>query len=548
MPSFEALLCFAPSEVIQLPQLHIHGVSEKSIIFLSNLNPPGGDSQRQIPAKRLYAIDANMITDKNIETFISYFKGREDIYAVRWEKSGSSGYMPSYDVDWNAYKKHKAKGGTFKNFKNKKLVPLSETVFIEHLTEEKTIGIYPLLEDNYSCLIAVDFDGKNWAKDSVSFIEICDKFKIPSCLERSRSGNGGHVWIFFEGKYLASKSRKIVYELLRRAQVTSEFDKDGSFDRVFPNQDFHRGLGFGNLIALPLNYKSLQKGNTCFLDSKTLYPYDDQWGFLESQEKVSLSQLDELFERLFDSKNGDEEKTNQRTTKRFEIIISNQIYLEKDQIPFILKEFIRENLNFMNLDYLIRKRMGRSVHDIEAFFKLIEETENRVVIPRGFISTLVTFCKGNKIDFILRDRRKKGDLINYNCNINLYPYQEKAIEITNTKDFGVIVSPPGTGKTIMSLEIINRKQQRSLIVVHRKQLLDQWIDRIQSFLGIPKHKIGIIASGKRKIGEKITVAMIQSLRKKIDDKIESRFGIIIIDECHHIPAKTFRETITVSTQ
>jgi len=157
-----------------------------------------------------------MSTDQNIATFLSFFKGRKDIYAVRWEKQDATGYMPSYDVNWEEFKTHKAKGGTFKNFKGKTLKPMSMSVYVQHLTGEKMIGIYPLLEDNCSYFIAVDFDKKDWQKDSVAFIRVCKQFKIPVCLERSRSGNGGHVWIFFEETYPADKSRRVVYELLRK--------------------------------------------------------------------------------------------------------------------------------------------------------------------------------------------------------------------------------------------------------------------------------------------------------------------------------------------
>ena len=163
------------------------------------------------------------ITNKQIQLFQSLFKGREDVYAKRWEDENRSGYMPAYDVDWNRYEKHKALGGTFQNFKHKTLAPLTPEVIKNHLLGKETVGIYPLLKNNTSWFIAADFDKENWLDESRRFIRLCKQNHIPAYLERSRSGNGGHVWIFFEDPYPAWKSRKIAFHLLRNAGILTEF-------------------------------------------------------------------------------------------------------------------------------------------------------------------------------------------------------------------------------------------------------------------------------------------------------------------------------------
>jgi superfamily II DNA or RNA helicase len=200
-----------------------------------------------------------------------------------------------------------------------------------------------------------------------------------------------------------------------------------------------------------------------------------------------------------------------------------------------------------NTEYFIKKKLGKSTHNIDRYFNFIVENEDEVMMPRGMARKLITFCSNNKIDFDFIDKRNKCKEIPYSCDIQLREHQKQAIEATSNKDFGIIVSPPGSGKTIIGLKLIAEKKQPALIVVHRKQIADQWIDRIQTFLGIPKHKIGIIGQGKLKIGEAITVAMIQSLAKKLNKEdfndLVNAFGTIIIDECHHIPAKSFAETI-----
>jgi superfamily II DNA or RNA helicase len=484
------------------------------------------------------------LSDKQIELFQSLFKGREDIYARRWVKDDKSGYMPAYDVDWEEFEKHKARGGTFQNYKNKKPAPLNEAVIRQHLTGKDTIGIYPLLKDNTSWFIAADFDGEMWREESLRFLRACQEFDVPAYLERSRSGNGGHVWIFFQKPYPAWKSRKIMFYLLREAGILSEFDKEASFDRLFPNQDVHSGSGFGNLIALPLNRKWMNSGNTCFLDPQSGEPFEDQWKTLKEIERIGPSGLDQIYQSIQNSVR-QTPVVKSPSSDGLELVIDNQIWLHKDTLGPTLVSFLREKLNFINSDYLIRKNLGRSTFKTERYFKLIGEENGWINIPRGFLFELIQFCMEKGISHQVADKRQKQKSVSYQSGIRLYPYQEEALEPTQKHDFGVIVAPPGSGKTIMGLELIARKRQPALILVHRKQLFDQWVDRIESFLGIPEKDIGRYSGSVKKPGKKITVGMIQTMnRAGGDQEIPDTFGTIIVDECHHVPAKTFREVIT----
>jgi superfamily II DNA or RNA helicase len=484
------------------------------------------------------------ISSKQVELFHSLFKGREDVYARRWEKGNRSGYMPAYNVDWDRYEKHKALGGTFQNFKHKTLTPLTPQAIKNHLSGKETVGIYPLLKNNTSWFLAADFDKENWMDESLRFTNVCKQYNIPAYLERSRSGNGGHVWIFFQEPCPAWKSRKISFHLLRTTGILSEFDKDASFDRLFPNQDSHSGKGFGNLIALPLQKKWMADGNTCFVDPDTGEAFDDQWSFLESIQKVTLTELDQTYRSIHHSSSKVSE-TPSACGETLDIILSNQVWLNREKISTEITNYIRDELNFINSDYLMKKKMGRSTWQTEKYFKLIDEQGNSIIIPRGFLPDLITYSKKQGIAYHIEDRRKKLPPVTFHSSIQLHPWQKEALEPTTKKDFGVIVAPPGSGKTIMGLELIARKRQPALIVVHRKQLFDQWIDRIESFLGIPERDIGKYSGSHKNEGKKISVGMIQTLKQsEICDKIGDSFGMIIVDECHHVPAKTFRKTIT----
>lgn len=228
--------------------------------------------------------------------------------------------------------------------------------------------------------------------------------------------------------------------------------------------------------------------------------------------------------------------------------MANDVKINRNAISTSLINFLKEELNFLNVEFLVKKKMGKNVFGTERYFKLVEETENEVIIPRGFIGKIIRFCRENKIEYAFKDERKKLKEVSFLFNAQLLEHQQILIETIAKKDLGVIVAPPGSGKTIVGLKIIAEKKQSALIITHRKQIAVQWIERIETFLGIPKNEIGKIGQGKTKIGKQITVAMIQSLSKELEKsdtvKLLNAFGTIILDECHHIPAETFRNTIS----
>jgi superfamily II DNA or RNA helicase len=481
----------------------------------------------------------NVSPSSQIQIFRSLFKGREDMFAVRWEKGNKSGYMPAYFYDPYRLRAHKMNGGTFQNFTEKSYLKLTDEQIQKHLEGFHQIGVYPLLQDNTTWFLAADFDKANWQNEAVTYLNACKEKGIPAYLERSRSGNGGHVWIFFDKPYPAIRSRKLFISILEESGAFSIFDKSSSFDRLFPNQDFLSGKGFGNLIALPFFKPTFEKGNSCFVNPESFEPITDQWDFLKKIQKVSTDYLDELYKGL---------ATNNQFTiakplnGKLNITLCNNVRLSRGGLTPNLVRFLKEELNFANSEFFIKKKSGRNTFETIRYFKLVGETESEIVIPRGFIGKLLRFCKESQIEFGFVDARKLNPSISYVFNASLRNHQLGVIEAASKKDYGVIVAPPGSGKTVIGLKIIADKRQPALIIVHRKQLLEQWIERIEAFMGIPKRDIGVIGQGKSKIGKQITVATIQSLPKQMES-VKNQFGTIIVDECHHVPAETFRNTI-----
>jgi superfamily II DNA or RNA helicase len=420
---------------------------------------------------------------------------------------------------------------------------LTEDQIKRHLNGNHLIGLYPLLTDNTSWFIAADFDEENWADDSHKFLSLCQQKGINAYLERSRSGNGAHVWIFFEQPYPAMKSRKIILSLLTEARIISTFDKNSSFDRLFPNQDTLSGKGLGNLIALPFYKPAMENGNSCFVAPETLEPYPDQRHFLTTIQKARIVTLDNLYEKLGHAVS----LSNTVALQDLTITLNNVISIARSNVPILLINFLREELNFANTEFFILQKTGKSTYGSKRYFRFIEETGDHIILPRGFTGRLLRFCKENNISYQLEDQRHKKPDQFFRFEATLRDYQQIGVSATEKKDIGVIVAPPGSGKTLIGLKIIAAKQQPALIVVHRKQLMVQWAERIATFLGIPAAEIGRIGQGKYKPGTMVTLATIQSLAKAIanqsNNDLTSSFGTILIDECHHIPAETYHSTI-----
>ncbi|MBP6994106.1 DEAD/DEAH box helicase [Candidatus Woesebacteria bacterium] len=481
------------------------------------------------------------MTPEQISLYKSLFQGRDDVYARRWEKDTKSGWSPAYAFDWNEFNAHRAHGGTIKNFKNKTPIPFTHGVIEGHLTGKETIGIYPILPDNTSYFIVADFDETSWKIDAKNLVAGCERNNLYAYAEISRSGKGAHVWVFFAEAYPCWKARKIMLTLIAKISPHSEFQKEDSFDRLFPNQDTVIDSGFGNLIGAPLQGQRVMEKCTVFYDTKSNDIYADQWDFLKTIQKHTVSELDKAYEKICPVA-VIQDLTN--SVSSVHIFVDGNITLNRNELSKPVINLIKERLNIFNKEYGMKKRLGKSTFNTERYFHLIEELGDTVTLPRGFLSPLAEFLDENNISYTLTQTKREFDDVSFSNTIGLKAEQESVVTQVLKSPNGILVAPPGSGKTIMALEIIARLKLPSIILVHRNQLLHQWVERVEQFLGIPKAHIGVISGTKKKLGKQITVASLQSLvRYKNFDEIRSAFGVVIIDECHHIPAKTYRETI-----
>lgn len=474
---------------------------------------------------------------EKISIFRNLFKGREDVFAKYWvsRRTGKKGYSPVCKNEWipQICRKPCEKCG------NKDYVPLDDFWIEKHLKGEVTIGIYPIQLDDRVNFLVFYFDKENWFEDAKQLVKFCQSIDLTTYLERSRSGNGGHLWIFFSQSVSAAKVREFGFTLLEKASIAGISGDKSGFDRIFPNQDFLQEGGLGNLIALPLQYNAWQEGNTLFLNPDNTYiPYINQWNFLSAIRKISEIDID-LFLR---SPSADiplpiSEKRSLRIT------ISNYISISIKDTDRQFYQFLRKNLVIHNPIFYDKKGKGFSTWDTPKMIYCLNSKRGDYIIPRGFLKNIERYLFQNSMPFQIEDKSIKTPNKAFRCRFKIYNYQKKALHEILKNNMGILEAPPGYGKTIIALATLVYRKQRTLIVVHTRELLAQWIQKIGDVLGIEKGDVGIIGGGKEKIGKNITVATYQSLVRKNLKIIVDKIGYIIVDECHRVPANTFQKVV-----
>ncbi len=507
---------------------------------------PSGVAERplplSLPEEPLPAVAADSPTNQKITLFRSLFRGREDVYPVLWvnERTGKKGYSPACKGAWTG------KRGRARDYQ-----PLTNEVIADHLTGRQTIGVYSLLPDDTCWFLACDFDGPAWAQDALAFLAACERHGVPAALERSRSGDGGHVWIFFSAPVAAVAARRLGTHLLRETMVIRGEMDLASYDRFFPNQDFIPKGGFGNLIALPLQKKCRALGNTEFLD-EALRPWPDQWAFLSRQKRLSPQQVDALLEQFGPLAVGPgtgalapRQPSNARPAPpRIPCTVGAVLSVEKSGLPPWLLAQVKHLASLHNPLFHQRQKLRLSTYRTPRFIKCYEEDLSHIHLPRGVWQDLETLVKRAGSRLNLTDRRRVPPQIPRDFRGLLSPLQGEAVRTMLAYDQGVLVAPPGTGKTVMGCAVAAARSLPTLVLTHRKPLLDQWRAQIAELLGLPPKEIGQIGGGKDRRTGVLDLAMLQSLRGLDDpETFFGGYGLIIVDECHHIPAVSFESRI-----
>lgn len=482
-------------------------------------------------------------TREKVALFRRLFRGRTDVYPVRWEspKTGKKGYAPARIAQ--------------------QLLPVNDQVILEHIVGHHVMGVYPLLPDETCWFLAADFDKHAWAEDVAAFRETCRAFDIPVAIERSRSGNGAHAWFFFAQPVPAATARKMGCYLLTETMVRRHLVMT-SYDRLFPNQDTMPKGGFGNLIALPLQGGVRPLGHTEFLDD-ALAPYPDQWAYLASIVPIPSARIEALAGeaerrdrvigvRLPVTDDNPTPWIRRPATKHpaitgplptaLDAVLAGRLFIARQDLPSPLIGQIVQLAAFQNPTFYRKQANRLSTFDTPRVIACAEELSHHLVLPRGCRENLEQLCRAHGITLRLDDQRTDGAPLDLAFDGTLTPIQQIAADALLAHDTGVFVAPPGIGKTIVGIYAIAQRNRNTLVLVHGKPLLDQWRAQLAHFLKIAPKAVGQIGGGKNKPGGRIDIAMFQTLAKA-NATIPEGYGHVVVDECHHVPAGSFERVL-----
>ena len=496
--------------------------------------------------------------EEKIGLFLSLFGARRDVYPKLWvnHKKGTKGYSPACGNEWvhELCEKPRVKCS---ECPNQAFPPLDDKAIHTHLIGRHTIGTYSIRPDDSCIFLAADFDGEGWMDDITAYRRAAEETGITVAIERSRSGNGGHAWIFFSHPVPAVLARRLGTLIVARASAFHVGMKLSTYDRFFPNQDTCPQGGFGNLITLPLQQEARKSGNTLFLDEH-FEPLPDQWAYLAGLQKIDLEDL----ERILKSTSGFKNETRDAETfaldfdektldvipqavrrgdfpHALKLLRNSQLAIPLDGLPTSVKAALKRLGTLANPLFYEKQRLRFPTTNIPRFIFCGEEHDDRFILPRGTLQEIEKLISkaGGKVSVV--DKRPQPKLVNFSFCGNLTATQETAVTAMLLHDEGVLVAPPGAGKTVMACAAIARRSVPTLILVHRKQLLDQWSERLQKFLGLSKREIHIL--GKARYPDApVALGMFPTLaRSEYQEAVFAKYGQVVIDECHHVPAASF---------
>ena len=521
-----------------------------------------------LPAQQtiLPSTTAPSTSTEKVALFMDLFRGRSDVYPKRWvnTKKDAKGYSPACSNEWaqGLCDKRKVKCG---ECSNQAFIPLTEKTILDHFQGRHVIGVYPMLQDETCWFLAVDFDKGQWQEDVTAFTNTCHAKGVPHAVERSRSGNGAHVWFFFAAPVSAGVARKMGCFLITETMAGRHELPMTSYDRFFPNQDTMPRGGFGNLIALPFQDGPRQQGNSVFVDA-AWSPFPDQWAHLASVRRMQPSEAEALANdavkkgqvigvRMGEPADDQDEVTpwtrppSRRKPKpvitgplpsHVQAVLSQLLFVETEGLPSPLINQIKRLAAFQNPEFYKKQAMRLPTALTPRVISCAEDHLHHVALPRGCAEDLEVLLSDLGVDLAIEDKRTDGNLLDVDFHGELTATQEDAVQAMVKHDIGVFVAPPGSGKTVVGANLVARRKRNTLVLVHRTQLLEQWIAQLSLFLNLKPKEIGQIGGGRRKPNGDLDVAMIQSLVRKDEVKdIVAIYGHVIVDECHHVPAVSF---------
>ena len=439
------------------------------------------------------------------------------------------------------------------------------------------VGLYAIMQDNNCAFLCADFDDKNckygYKEDVLAYVGVCREWLIPYAIERSRSGNGAHVWIFFEAPLPASKARRLGNAILTEAMTRNGQMSFNSYDRFFPNQDYLPEGGFGNLVALPLQGQARRKENSVFVDNDFLV-YKDQWAFLYNLKKIQESTIDQLLRLHYQEELGklsmsSESKpwvtplpqniTQEDFHAKVEIIKADKLYIPLKAVSAKVLNHLKRIAAFKNPEFYSKQALRLSTYAIPRIISCFDITNEYLAMPRGCEDATRSFLNDNAVTYTITDKTNHGNKISVSFQGEEREEQLEAINALLPYTNGILHATTAFGKTVTAAAIIARKKVNTLILVHSKALLKQWHDRLTEFLNIdyPKHEeknkrgrrkvfspLGCFDSSGNTLHGIIDIALIQSCLDEDGVKpFVQDYGMVIVDECHHVSSITFEQVL-----
>lgn len=545
----------SPLRPVEDIETELREVESRRHALLEDLRKAKGKTLLPNPALALDVREYPDTAEKRVALFEKLFVARKDIYPRYWEnqQTGRKGYSPVHEVIWEDGRRLKATE-VYSRYGPRKFSPLDASVIEAHLRGQITAGTYAIRKDDTCIFLAADFDGDGWKTDAGAYREEASKLGIDTLLEISRSGNGAHVWILFHEPVLAGLARRLGSLLLARVASANSGLRLDTYDRFFPNQDTMPKGGFGNLIALPLQKERRAHGFTEFVD-ESLSPYPDQWKLLSEIRRIGKEEITAILEQCLEA-----DITPETQTLELEETILEQSNAATLELPVLpdWKAALAENLiipreglsdsmvarlknlaTFPNPVFYEKQRQRFPTYNIPRCIFSGTLHSDYILLPRGCLDAAVELFAecGSRLE--IEDRRMKPKRSSAVFQGNLHPPQRAALQKMLEYEHGVLVAPPGSGKTVIACSIIAKRKTPTLILLNRQVLLDQWLNRLKEFLGLEKKEIGQWRGSRKKLKGKVDIAMIQTLANVENPRKFFRdYGMVIIDECHHIPAVT----------